>query len=90
MSSMARTEWHHAAAPHKATRGLFARLLTRWQRERTRAALESLSDALLKDIGITRSEIPYIAASLTAPTPRKETPERKPAPRHTVQMEAAR
>ena len=41
---------------------LITELLIRWQTAKTRATLESLSDALLKNIGITRGEIPYVAA----------------------------
>ena len=36
----------------------------RWQRNRTIAALESLDDWMLDDIGITRAEVPRIAAEV--------------------------
>ena len=39
----------------------------RWQARRTVAALEMLSDALLRDIGVTRAEIPALALRVTAP-----------------------
>ncbi len=38
----------------------------RWMRNRTEAALGGLSDALLRDIGIDRSQIPAIARELAA------------------------
>ncbi len=38
----------------------------RWMRNRTEAELGALSDALLQDIGIDRSQIPAIARELAA------------------------
>jgi uncharacterized protein YjiS (DUF1127 family) len=42
--------------------------LRRWQAQRTATELEMLSDDVLRDIGITRAEIPAVALSVTAPT----------------------
>jgi uncharacterized protein YjiS (DUF1127 family) len=70
-------------------RTFFARLATRWQRERTRAVLESLSDDLVRDIGITRSEIPYVADRLTRPATSQDTRKRNRAQSHVPQMEVA-
>ena len=43
------------------------RALWRWQAGRTAAALESLGDDVLRDIGITRAQIPALAVRVTAP-----------------------
>lgn len=48
--------------------GHLRRGLRRWQARRTAAALESLPEGILKDIGITRAEIPALALRVTAPT----------------------
>jgi uncharacterized protein YjiS (DUF1127 family) len=45
------------------------RALRRWQARRTAAALEMLGDDVLRDIGITRAEIPALALRVTAPAP---------------------
>jgi uncharacterized protein YjiS (DUF1127 family) len=45
------------------------RVVRRWQVNRTAAALENLSDRLLADIGVTRSEIPEIAPRATERVP---------------------
>jgi len=39
-------------------------LLAHYRRRRTERQLESLSDAIMKDIGVSRSEVPFIAHSL--------------------------
>jgi uncharacterized protein YjiS (DUF1127 family) len=44
--------------------------LRRWQVGRTIAALESLTDDTLMDIGIARTEIPATALRVTSPEPR--------------------
>ena len=41
---------------------LLARLLRRWRQRRDRRHLETMPDFMLKDIGISRSEIDYVAA----------------------------
>ncbi|KQU83397.1 hypothetical protein ASD99_17175 [Mesorhizobium sp. Root695] len=41
---------------------LLARLLRRWRHRRDRRHLETMPDFMLKDIGISRSEIDYVAA----------------------------
>lgn len=41
--------------------------LRRWQARRTAAALDMLGDDVLRDIGITRAEIPAVALRVTAP-----------------------
>lgn len=43
------------------------RALRRWQARRTATALEMLDDDVLRDIGITRAEIPSVALRVTAP-----------------------
>ena len=43
------------------------RALRRWQARRTATALEMLDDDVLRDIGITRAEIPAVALRVTAP-----------------------
>lgn len=43
------------------------RALLHWQVGRTEAALYSLDDHVLRDIGITRWEIPAVARRVTAP-----------------------
>ena len=45
----------------------FRQVLRRWRARRTAAELESLDDAVLRDIGITRAEIPAVALRVTAP-----------------------
>jgi uncharacterized protein YjiS (DUF1127 family) len=51
-----------AVTPRSALRGM-----GRWYRERRMAkAMEALNDATLKDIGICRCEIPWIARNRTA------------------------
>jgi uncharacterized protein YjiS (DUF1127 family) len=45
----------------------FRRALRRWQARRTATALEMLGDDVLRDIGITRAEIPAVALRVTAP-----------------------
>jgi uncharacterized protein YjiS (DUF1127 family) len=51
-----------AATPYSPFRGV-----RRWYRERHMAnALEALNDATLKDIGICRCEIPWIARNYSA------------------------
>ena len=45
----------------------FHQALRRWQAQRTAAALENLDDDVLRDIGITRGEIPALALRVTAP-----------------------
>lgn len=72
-----------------SVRAFVAKLATRWQRERTRAVLEGLSDDLLKDIGITRCEIPYVADRLTRPSTSQDTRKRDRAQSHVPQMESA-
>lgn len=89
MSSNAQNDLYEAAVRHRPARGLLGRLLIRWQRERTRAVLESLSDDLLRDIGISRGEIPYIADRLTAPTSKPEPRTRERASHHVMQTETA-
>ena len=42
--------------------------LRRWQAQRTATELEMLSDDVLRDIGITRAQIPAVALRVTAPT----------------------
>jgi len=42
-----------------------------WSRRRTVAALSQLSDAVLRDIGIERGQIPAIARSMAAATVRR-------------------
>jgi Transcription elongation factor len=59
-----RERFAQSPALDRSTRGwtrVFRQALTRLQRGRTISALERLDDALLKDIGITRGEIPHIA-----------------------------
>ena len=41
-----------------------------WHKRRTMRALDRLSDWVLDDIGVTRAEIPRIAAALVADDPR--------------------
>jgi uncharacterized protein YjiS (DUF1127 family) len=41
---------------------LLARLLRRWRHRRDRRHLETMPDFMLKDIGISRSEIDYVVA----------------------------
>jgi uncharacterized protein YjiS (DUF1127 family) len=41
---------------------LLARLLRRWRHRCDRRHLEALPDFMLKDIGISRSDIDYVAA----------------------------
>ena len=43
------------------------RAVRRWQARRTAVALEMLGDDVLRDIGITRAEIPAVALRVTAP-----------------------
>ena len=60
--------------------GLLARrVLRRWQIGRTMAVLESLDDDLLRDIGITRGEIPATALRVTAPARPSEAGRRSTA-----------
>ena len=87
MSSTAHNEQYKSR--FGSVRACFAKLATRWQRERTCAVLESLSDDLLKDIGITRSEIPYVADRLTRSTTSQDTRKRNRAQSHVPQMESA-
>ncbi len=47
----------------------FDRAMRRWQAGRTAAALDRLDDDVLKDIGITRAEIPAFAHRVTAAEP---------------------
>lgn len=47
------------------------RTLLHWQVGRTEAALYSLDDHVLRDIGITRAEIPAVARRVTAPAMRE-------------------
>jgi uncharacterized protein YjiS (DUF1127 family) len=55
--------------------------LRRWQVGRTIAALESLTDDTLMDIGIARTDIPAMALRVTSPGPRhKVAPSARPAP----------
>ena len=44
-----------------------SRGMRRWMARRTAAELEMLGDDVLKDIGITRAEIPALALRVTAP-----------------------
>jgi uncharacterized protein YjiS (DUF1127 family) len=46
------------------------RVVRKWQVNRTAAALENLSDELLRDIGVARDEIPKIALGVTERVPR--------------------
>ena len=61
---------HHRRPPSRrdrassALRRYLASAFQSWQRHRTIAALESLDDWMLDDIGITRAEIPLIAAEV--------------------------
>jgi uncharacterized protein YjiS (DUF1127 family) len=48
-------------------RGHIRRGLRQWQARRTAIALEMLGDEGLRDIGITRAEIPAVARRVTAP-----------------------
>jgi len=41
--------------------------LRRWQARRTAAALELLGDDVLRDIGLTRAQIPALALRVTTP-----------------------
>lgn len=41
---------------------LLARLLRRWRHRRDRRHLEAMPDFMLKDIGISRSDIDHVAA----------------------------
>lgn len=54
-------------------RDFIAASFVRWQRHRMIAALESLDDMLLDDIGITRAEIPQIATQVVCPRKPKST-----------------
>ena len=87
MSSIAPNERHESR--FGSVRAFFARLATRWQRERTRAVLESLSDDLLRDIGITRSEIPHVADRLTRPATSQDIRKNNSTQSHVPQMEVA-
>ena len=51
------------------------RALRRWQARRTAAALDMLGDDVLREIGMTRAEIPAVALRVTQPASRT-------APRH--------
>jgi uncharacterized protein YjiS (DUF1127 family) len=54
--------------PRVTIAGLLLRALQRWQRRRAGAALHSLDDRLLEDIGITRNDIPRIVERLFRPS----------------------
>lgn len=44
--------------------GLVSRAVERWHRRRAAATLDRLDDRLLEDIGISRNDIPFVAAGL--------------------------
>jgi uncharacterized protein YjiS (DUF1127 family) len=46
------------------------RALRRWQARRIAGALDMLGDDVLRDIGMTRAEIPALALRVTAPAAR--------------------
>ena len=56
------------AVPRSDAANLFRRagraLVRAWQVRKSRAALSALSDETLRDIGVTRSEIDFLAESL--------------------------
>lgn len=61
-----------------------------WQRNRTIAALESLDDWMLDDIGITRAEIPRVAAEVVGRSlPSQTTLEQVIPPQGNVRPHAA-
>ena len=76
-----------AASPAAAEEGPLRRflkgVLTRIQRGRTIATLERLDDLVLRDIGITRGEIPdltgIVAGVIPAPDPQRPLAEQTPA-----------
>lgn len=55
-------------SPRVTIAGLLLRALQRWERRRAAAALHSLDDRLLEDIGITRNDIPLIVERLFRPS----------------------
>lgn len=66
---MSTQDFHHETtttrpAPKSAIGRFLTTMLNRWQRAKTAATLSALDDAILADIGITRSEIPNVAAQV--------------------------
>ena len=60
--------------------------MRRWERRKTLRALERLSDWVLRDIGVSRADIPRLAEDLIADDPRPASLIRSV---HAVQREAA-
>lgn len=86
-----RQRCHELSPPRQRVTSALGRYLAaaffRWQRSRTIAALESLEDWMLDDIGITRARIPQVAddtlssiradaTTLKPPVPLEGTPMR--------------
>ena len=61
--------------------------MRRWERRKTLRALERLSDWVLRDIGVSRADIPRLAEDLIADDPRPASLIRSAD--HAVQREAA-
>lgn len=68
MSDIKQSRTSHASSPRPSFRatlaGLISRALVRWHRGQAAAALHRLDDRQLEDIGISRNDIPRIAAGL--------------------------
>jgi regulator of nucleoside diphosphate kinase len=79
-----------AAPASSGLAGMFRSALVRLQRGRTISALQRLDDEMLRDIGITRGEIPYIADIVSgiteAPADLRHIAPRVPAQASAKQM----
>jgi len=74
---------HRTSASHTPRVGvaqLLRRAIRRWQTNRAINALSRLDDSLLEDIGISRNDIPRVAAGLFHP---EEVPPSRCAPEST-------
>lgn len=65
---VARTPFIESSARRFAasTKRLIGVSVTRWQKRRTARALDRLSDWMLRDIGVTRGEIPRLVEEIFA------------------------
>ena len=76
----------HASGLFEALDRRFKASIRRWQRRKTIRALERLSDWVLRDIGVSRVDIPRLAEDLIADDPRPASLVR--SAEHVVQHEA--
>ena len=68
------------ASPAQGLRGIFARIAASFERRRAIAELRALTDRELADIGLHRSDIPYVFTRQAVPVAER-APVRASAPR---------